>query len=53
MGFKAGDVVILKSGSHPMTVESVLGNGKVMCVWVHEGKFETYVFSPESLKNRG
>lgn len=31
--FKLGDVVQLKSGSLPMTVRAVTGDGKYFCEW--------------------
>jgi uncharacterized protein YodC (DUF2158 family) len=33
MELKPGDVVILKSGGHPLTVAEV-NDGKVVCVWM-------------------
>jgi len=53
MSFNPGDVVVLKSGSNPMTVEEILHNGKVLCVWYLEGRYENYTFAPEALKLRG
>lgn len=38
---KAGDVVFLKSGGKPMTVNKIHDNGQVDCVWMlADGKFE-------------
>lgn len=33
MGLKPGDVVILKSGGHPITVAEVNGDA-ILCVWM-------------------
>ena len=33
MGLKPGDVVLLKSGGHPMTVEEV-DDDDIACVWM-------------------
>lgn len=53
MSFNPGDVVVLKSGSNPMTVEEILDTGKVVCVWYLDGKYENHIFAPEALKLRG
>lgn len=33
-----------------MTIDKVYSDGTVNCVWVFEGKIESYVFHSESLK---
>ncbi len=48
--FKVGDIVILKSGSQPMTVEESIGD-KVFCVWSHSKKIEKKSFSAGALKS--
>ncbi|MGE0212273.1 MAG: YodC family protein [Parvibaculaceae bacterium] len=39
--FKTGDVVELKSGGHPMTVEEVLCLGEVDVVWSIDGRLRS------------
>ena len=52
MSFKVGDIVVLKSGSNVMTVNKVLGNDDVLCIWFIDGDFRSYTFSPETLRLR-
>lgn len=48
---KAGDIVVLKSGGKPMTVNKVIGNGQIDCVWMlSDGKFEHATLYVEALK---
>lgn len=50
---KVGDVVILKSADHlKMTVEAILDNGEVMCVYQNPktGKFDKDTFIIETLE---
>jgi uncharacterized protein YodC (DUF2158 family) len=44
--FNVGDVVILKSGGVPMTVEADFHKVNVLCIWFHDGKVakETFAF---------
>lgn len=48
--FKEGDVVILKSGGEPMTVESV-SEELIDCVWSNNNKIERNSFTPVTLKH--
>lgn len=51
--FKAGDIVVLKSGSPKMTVSAVaaqMGKMKVFCDWFDGPKQSHGVFSPEALE---
>ena len=52
--FKAGDVVVLKSGGPSMTVESVRsdagGNIRINCMWFDGPKVQRELFSPDSLE---
>ena len=48
--FQVADIVKLKSGGPPMTIESVNGaDGKVYCVWFVEGEIQAALFTPETL----
>jgi len=47
--FAAGDIVQLKSGGDPMTVEEVNGN-EVTCVWSESKKLQRQVFVAATLK---
>jgi len=47
--FKIGDLVTLASGSMRMTVEAV-EEGRVACVWCHEGLIGRDGFDPRLLK---
>lgn len=47
--FKIADIVKLKSGGPPMTIESVNGDGKVYCVWFVEGEIQSALFTLETL----
>ncbi|MCC7537539.1 MAG: DUF2158 domain-containing protein [Deltaproteobacteria bacterium] len=47
--FKAGDVVALKSGGPPMTVEEVEGSS-VFCVWFEGKKSERGRFTEAALE---
>lgn len=38
MSFKIGDVVVLNSGSVKMTVEEVLEDGTICCIWFLNGE---------------
>ena len=35
--FEIGDIVVLKSGGGPMTVESISDNNRIRCVWYDLG----------------
>lgn len=50
MGWKPGDVVVLKSGGPQMTVKSLWHDGSVHCDWFDGTKLMTGHFAPESLK---
>lgn len=50
---KVGDVVKLKSDSHWMTVNQVLGNGNVICVWYTNEEMKSYTLAAEALKKAG
>lgn len=49
--FKVGDIVVLKSGGPPMTVQTVpsSGRGDLQCSWFAGKKHESAWFAPESL----
>ena len=47
--FAAGDIVQLKSGGEPMTVEEINGN-EVTCVWSESKKLQRQVFVAATLK---
>jgi uncharacterized protein YodC (DUF2158 family) len=55
--FKAGDVVVLKSGGPPMAVVKILAkakvaasdDGPVLCVWRAGDDFKSRRFAPETL----
>ena len=47
--FDIADIVKLKSGGPPMTIESVNTEGKVYCVWFVEGEVQAALFAPETL----
>ena len=50
--FEPGDVVRLKSGSLPKTVESVAqirGQTRVQCVWEENGTIKRELFPPQVL----
>lgn len=47
--FEIGDLVVLNSGSMRMAVESV-EEGRVACVWCHEGQIGRDTFSTRLLK---
>lgn len=47
--FSAGDIVQLKSGGEPMTVEEINGN-EVTCVWSESKKLQRQVFVAATLK---
>lgn len=52
-GFKAGDVVNLKSGGPPMTVSGLVNVGdkvRVRCTWFAGAKNERADFVPEALE---
>ncbi|MCY1548522.1 hypothetical protein D9M68_846420 [compost metagenome] len=49
--FKTGDVVVLKSGSKPMTVNTVHENNQINCAWMTEkGIIETITLYKEAVK---
>ena len=46
-----GDVVVLKSGSLPMTVAATLENGNIECEWMNENNQpQVAAFRPTSLE---
>ena len=48
--FEVGDVVVLRSGSPRMTVESIAGeSGKVTCTWYQDGRREVTTLPVETL----
>lgn len=47
--FAVGDIVQLKSGGEPMTVEELNGN-EVTCVWSESKKLQRQVFVAATLK---
>ncbi|MFW1805954.1 DUF2158 domain-containing protein [Acinetobacter baumannii] len=47
---KAGDVVSLQSDGGHMTVERILEDGKVQCLWFVNGEVKFFEFAPEALK---
>lgn len=47
--FEPGQVVYLKSGSPPLTVYSVRGDGHVNVEWFHDGKPHRDAFPAECL----
>jgi uncharacterized protein YodC (DUF2158 family) len=50
MSVKAGDVVVLKSGSHPMTVQWVNRDGTTAVVWEDkDGAHHTASYNEASL----
>jgi len=54
--FKVGDVVILKSGSPPMTVEYIGSGdkeGKIGTVWCKDAEIIRSYFPVQALKERG
>lgn len=53
--FNVGDIVSLKSGGPPMTVEKIIANAikqivQYRCQWFAGKKLEFGLFAPESLK---
>jgi uncharacterized protein YodC (DUF2158 family) len=48
--FNIGDVVVLKSGGVPMTVEANFRNVNIPCTWFHDGKVTQHTFAPDMLK---
>jgi len=51
--FQPGDIVVLKSGSPKMTIESLPEVGrviKVRCSWFDGSKKTTDIFAPEALQ---
>lgn len=48
--FNVGDVVVLKSGSDPMTVKIVGNDNKIYCLWYINGDFKGHEFPPDALK---
>jgi len=46
---KVGDTVFLKSGSPEMTVEEILGDGRIVCVWFDGSKRNASVFAAGTL----
>ncbi len=51
--FQIGDIVLLKSGSPDLTVESVAEDGHLICTWFVDGVKEATDFVPETLILRG
>lgn len=49
MEFKLGDVVVLKSGGPPMTIDGI-GGDIVSCVWYDGSGVRREDFGPNSLK---
>ena len=55
MNFKIGDVVIVKSGSPPMTIHNIGDYGPlgpspgVLCIWFNAGVKNEEVFHPDVL----
>ncbi len=47
--FALGDIVQLKSGGEPMTVEEVDGSD-ISCVWSEKNKIERAMFSAVTLR---
>jgi uncharacterized protein YodC (DUF2158 family) len=52
MNFKVGDVVQLKSGSPPMTIEEI-GGGRARCVWFEDTKRQAKWFDIAALEPAG
>lgn len=51
--FKVGDIVYLKSGSHPMTVTEIMSKGNVYVSWYNEyGQERNAFFPPEALTKK-
>jgi len=48
--FKKGDVVMLKSGGPPMTVQSICSDGNLSCTWFIKGEQKKNDFDPETVK---
>lgn len=49
--WKAGDVVVLRSGGPRMTVAQIRGDGACMCVWMDaDGGVRVSNFSPPILR---
>ncbi|MBF0559676.1 MAG: DUF2158 domain-containing protein [Nitrospirae bacterium] len=46
---KVGDLVVLKSGGPPMTVENV-GSDNIKCVWFAGDEEKFAYFAPDTLK---
>jgi len=57
--YKAGDIVYLRSGSDPMTVEVVLPYHKIhpaigyICIWMYEGNLRREEISEAALEGEG
>jgi uncharacterized protein YodC (DUF2158 family) len=55
LNHQVGDVVVLKSGSPPMTIHDIDDYGPtgpnpgILCVWFLDGKREESVFHPATL----
>ncbi len=47
--WNTGDVVLLRSGSRPMTVSQVDDDGDVYCQWFADGTLHDGTFKPEML----
>lgn len=48
--FKCGDLVELKSGGPIMTVNTVYGDGDIVCVWFAGEKQQKHTFAEGALK---
>jgi len=50
MSFKIGDVVRHKCGGKKMTINRVLKNGRVECVWFEDTSLLKKTFLPDALE---
>jgi len=48
--WKKGDLVELKSGGPPMTVNDIHNNGKLYCFWFDGTEQKNGLFNPETVK---
>ena len=48
--FKNGDVVCLKSGGPPMTVDGYTPDGRTSCVWFEKTDRKSSIFSEATLE---
>jgi uncharacterized protein YodC (DUF2158 family) len=49
--FAPGDIVVLKSGGPPMTIDETKSSGAIRCQWFSGKKLEWGAFPPSSLKH--